>query len=57
LDILTIRDAGLVSFAVLSHVLDHISTLFDRRCRMQTALRTLKKLRQWVSRVTWMGET
>lgn len=32
-------------------------TLFDRRCRTQTALGKLKKLRQWVNRFTWIGET
>ena len=37
--------------------MDHISALFDRRCRTHTALGTLKKLRQWVKRFTWMGET
>jgi hypothetical protein len=31
--------------------------LFDRRCRTQTALGKLKKLRQWVNRFTWIGET
>ena len=31
--------------------------LFDRRCRTQTALDKLKKLRQWVKRFTWIGDT
>jgi hypothetical protein len=31
--------------------------LCDRRCRTQRALGTLKKLRQWVNRCTWSGET
>ena len=31
--------------------------MFDRRCRTQTALGKLKKLRQWVNRFTWIGET
>ncbi|HSX79138.1 MAG TPA: hypothetical protein VLQ80_11290 [Candidatus Saccharimonadia bacterium] len=31
--------------------------MFDRRCHTQTALGTLKKLRQWVNRFTWIGET
>ncbi len=35
----------------------HMYALFDRRCRTQTALGKLKKLRQWVKRFTWIGET
>jgi hypothetical protein len=31
--------------------------LFDRRCRMQTALNKLRKLRQWVKRFKWIGDT
>ena len=31
--------------------------VFDRRCRTQTALDKLKKLRQWVQRFQWIGET
>ena len=38
-------------------IMDHIYALFDRRCRTQTALGKLKKLRQWVNRFTWIGET
>jgi hypothetical protein len=34
-----------------------IYALFDRRCRTQTALNKLKKLRQWVKRFKWIGET
>ena len=41
----------------LREIMDHISALFDRRCRTQTALGKLKKLRQWVNRCTWMGAT
>ena len=37
--------------------MDHIYALFDRRCRMQTALDKLKKLRQWVTRFKWIGDT
>ena len=37
--------------------MDHIYALFDRRCRTQTALGKLKKLRQWVNRFTWIGDT
>jgi hypothetical protein len=41
----------------LREIMDHIYALFDRRCRTQTALGKLKKLRQWVRRFTWIGET
>src|SRR5712691_9045650 len=37
--------------------MDHMYALFDRRCRTQTALSKLKKLRQWVKRFQWIGET
>jgi hypothetical protein len=37
--------------------MEHISALFDRRCRTQSALHTLKKLRQWGKRFTWIGAT
>ena len=37
--------------------MEHIYALFDRRCRTQTALGKLRKLRQWVKRFTWIGET
>jgi hypothetical protein len=48
---------GLPHLRKLREIMDHIYALFDRRCRMQTALGKLKKLRQWVSRFTWIGET
>ena len=48
---------GLPPLRTLREIMDHISALFDRRCRTQTALGKLKKLRQWVNRCTWMGET
>jgi hypothetical protein len=38
-------------------IMEHIYALFDRRCRMQTALDKLKKLRQWVRRFSWIGDT
>src|SRR3989449_7973184 len=41
----------------LREIMDHIYALFDRRCRTQTALGKLKKLRQWVERFQWIGET
>jgi hypothetical protein len=37
-------------------IMEHLSALFDRRCRMQTALDKLKKLRQWVRRFSWIGD-
>ena len=48
---------GLPQLRTLREIMDHIYALFDRRCRTQTALGKLKKLRQWVSRFTWIGET
>jgi len=48
---------GLPQLRKLREIMDHISALFDRRCRRQTALGKLKKLRQWVNRFTWIGET
>jgi hypothetical protein len=41
----------------LREIMDHMYALFDRRCRTQTALGKLKKLRQWVKRFQWIGET
>jgi hypothetical protein len=38
-------------------IMEHIYALFDRRCRTQTALGKLRKLRQWVKRFTWIGDT
>ena len=48
---------GLPQLRKLREIMEHIYALFDRRCRTQTALGKLKKLRQWVNRFTWMGET
>lgn len=48
---------GLPHLRKLREIMDHIYALFDRRCRTQTALSKLKKLRQWVSRFTWIGDT
>ncbi len=48
---------GLPQWRTLREIMEPISALFDRRCRTQTALGTLKKLRQWVNRFTWIGET
>jgi hypothetical protein len=41
----------------LRDIMDHIYALFDRRCRTQTAVNKLKKLRQWVKRFKWIGDT
>jgi hypothetical protein len=48
---------GLPPLRKLRDIMDHIYALFDRRCRTQTALGKLKKLRYWVNRFTWIGET
>ena len=48
---------GLPHLRKLREIMEHIYALFDRRCRTQTALGKLKKLRQWVKRFTWIGDT
>ena len=48
---------GLPHLRKLREIMDHMYALFDRRCRPQTTLGTLKKLRQWVSRFPWIGAT
>ena len=48
---------GLPHLRKLREIMEHMYALFDRRCRTQTALEKLKKLRQWVQRFTWIGET
>jgi hypothetical protein len=48
---------GLPQLRKLRDLMEHLSAVFDRRCRTQTALGTLRKLRQWVQRFTWIGET
>ena len=48
---------GLPHLRKLRDLMDHIYALFDRRCRTQTALGKLKKLRSWVKRFTWIGAT
>ena len=48
---------GLPHLRKLRDIMDHIYALCDRRCRTQTALGKLKKLRDWVNRFTWIGET
>ena len=48
---------GLPQLRTLRESMEHVYALFDRRCRTQTALGKLKKLRQWVNRCTWIGDT
>ena len=48
---------GLPHLRKLREIMEHIYALFDRRCRTPTALGKLKKLRQWVKRFTWIGDT
>jgi hypothetical protein len=48
---------GLPQLRKLRDIMEYIYALFDRRCRTQTALGKLRKLRQWVKRFTWIGET
>jgi len=48
---------GLPHLRKLREIMDHIYALFDRRCRTQTALDKLNKLRQWVKRFKWIGDT
>lgn len=48
---------GLPHLRKLRDIMDHMYALFDRRCRTQTALGKLKKLRHWVNRFTWIGDT
>jgi Transposase len=48
---------GLPHLRKLREIMEHIYALFDRRCRTPTALGKRKKLRQWVNRFTWMGDT
>ena len=49
--------SGLPLLRKLREIMEHIYALFDRRCRTQTALGKLKKLRQWVKRFQWIGDT
>jgi hypothetical protein len=48
---------GLPHRRKLRDIMDHMYALFDRRCRTQTALGKLKKLRHWVNRFTWIGDS
>ena len=48
---------GVPQLRTLREIMEHIYALFDRRCRTQTALGKLQKLRQWVNRFQWIGDT
>jgi hypothetical protein len=48
---------GLPQLRKLREVMDHVYSLVDRRCRAQTALNKLRKLRHWVKRFKWIGDT
>ncbi len=48
---------GLPHLRKLREIMDAIYALFDRRCRTQNALNKLKKLRQWIKRFKWIGDT
>jgi Transposase len=48
---------GLPHLRKLREIMEHIYALFDRRCRTPTALGKLKKLRHWVKRFRWIGDT
>jgi hypothetical protein len=48
---------GLPQVRKLREIMEPIYALFDRRCRTQTALDKLRKLRQWVKRFKWIGDT
>jgi hypothetical protein len=48
---------GLPHLRKLREIMEHIYALFDRRCRTPTALGKLRKLRHWVKRFTWIGDT
>src|SRR5712691_10863938 len=48
---------GLPHLRKLREIMESVYALFDRRCRTQKALDKLEKLRQWVKRFTWIGDT
>ena len=48
---------GLPHLRKLREIMEQVYALFDRRCRTQTALGKLRKLRQWVKRFQWIGDT
>ena len=48
---------GLPHLRKLREIMEHIYALLDRRCRTHTARGKLRKLRHWVKRFQWIGET
>jgi len=48
---------GLPQLRVLRAIIEQVYALFDRRCRTQTALAKLAKLRRHVQRFTSLGDT
>jgi hypothetical protein len=48
---------GVPQLRVLRAIIEQVSALFDRRCRPQTALAKLAKLRRHVQRFTTLGDT
>ncbi len=48
---------GLPQLRVLREIMDEVYRLFDRRCRTETALVKLRRLRQRVQRFTQLGQT
>ena len=48
---------GLPQRRKVRDIMEQVSTLFDRRCRTQTALDTLTKLRRRLNRFQQLGET
>lgn len=48
---------GLPHLRTLREIMAQISALFDRRGWTQTALGKLRKLRHWVKRFRWIGDT
>ncbi len=48
---------GLPHLRKLREIMEEVYKLFDRWCRTETALRKLAKLRTWVKRFQWVGQT
>jgi len=55
--ILTRITRGLPHLRALRQIVEEVYRLFDRRCRMDTALAKLAKLRRKVQRFQWVGKT
>jgi len=48
---------GLPNLRVLREIMDQVYRLFDRRCRTDTALEKLARLRRRIRRFAWVGKT